>query len=463
MPRPTLALVAVAGLLLATFAAAVVLVGPPRVRLSESATEADHVTLYQNGLAFVELARSFASDGGETQLIFALPTSAVFDSVRIEGQGIEVRELRSALAADPLLSPGDDVRVLLEDGARYEGTLLSVESGQLVLAAGNGTVLLSAEKVVAVELPTRVPADAPPGTADLAALVNAPVGARVVTLTYLARGPGWTPTYSLDLDSERLAFQATLTGLADWANVSLDLVAGSPNIVATPFPSGDGYDYRVAAGKEAAASPFAGGGGSGFTPSTPLGDLHRYHLQRPVSLHRGEAMRLPVLDGDLDVMKHYYNMDAGLGWGGPAGQEQRADVLERIEVRNTLTEPLPPGVVRFYRNDTWVGEDNLPNLAKGDRTNLTLARASEVVGRVTLESLQSTPTSDRYSYVLHIQNLGAATIDVRIAANWGSYRTNLLDAQPKPQEQYGSSAAWVAHLERGASAEFRVSYEQLRY
>lgn len=455
------AALAAGGLLLATFAGAAVLLGTPRIQLHDQPSEADQVTLYQSGLAFIGLGRDFLAPGGEALLTFAVPTTAIFDSLRIIGQGVEVIEVRSTLAERPVLEVGDRVAVHL-DGEVFRGTILSLDEGQAALSKdGGGFALLDLGKAQAVEVEGRSIVEAKPGSAEVTALVKAPAGNHTVRLSYLARGPGWEAVHKMDAATGAWAFEAVLTGLEDWADVELDLVAGSPNVVYTPSLQAKdfAYDERATmAGLAAAGAPSA----DGFSPSTPLGDLHRYHLQRPVDLAKGETVRLPVLDGTVQVLRNYYEATGSTGWGGLSGDRQLVTVRERSEIKNVLPEPLQPGLVRFYREDTWIGDDALPAVPKGDRANVTLALAQDVKAKVVLESVRSTGDRDTYTYALVVENFKDRAVDLRATMGYGTYRTNLLRAEPAAEEQQGGMLAWNDALEPGASKTYRITYEQLR-
>ena len=75
------------------------------VSFSGDRNDVDHVTLYENGLAAISLARSFSSPGGEQVLTFQVPTTAVFETLTVSGEGVAVEELRSALSSKPVLEP----------------------------------------------------------------------------------------------------------------------------------------------------------------------------------------------------------------------------------------------------------------------------------------------------------------------------------------------------------------------
>ncbi|MCA1820110.1 MAG: hypothetical protein LC620_08715, partial [Halobacteriales archaeon] len=251
--------------------------GIPRTPLSRDPNEVDHVSLYQNGLAAISLVRPFDSTGGSQVLTLSLPTTTIFDSLTVTGDGVAVRELRSSLSADPALHPGDRLLVRTDDGSTISGTFLAQEDDQLMLAKEDGTAVVRFAHITAVEVSGRTIAPGGPGSTSVSILVSAPAGHHVVRVAYLAQGVGWNPNYILDPDTGAMTFFATLTGLQDWANVTLDLVAGNPNMVYTPQTYAPRLEYAGMGGAMDLAStstyaPPVGG-------SETLGAMHRYHYE----------------------------------------------------------------------------------------------------------------------------------------------------------------------------------------
>ncbi|MFA5861350.1 MAG: DUF4139 domain-containing protein [Candidatus Thermoplasmatota archaeon] len=458
--RITLLLVSLS--LLATVLAAALVMRPPgSVELSASPSEASHVTLYQNGLAAVRLNRSFNATAPETTLTFALPPTAIYDSVTIEGVGVSVKEIRSGLSQTSGAQPGDDV--IVHVGAEsYQGTVQAIEGGTLALTTTAGVTYMTLAQVTAIEVQGAARSSAPGSVPATAIVRSEPGQTHNVTLSYLVQGPGWTPSYRLDADTGALTFFATLTASDDWRGVTLDVVSGTPHVIYTPSPQPYRYASR-AAGAEAAAPSFA----ASFSPSTPLGDLHRYHYAGTIDLSRGESARLVLAQGSVDILRHYDEAASSTGWGSAAGDSQDVTVLEKLEIRNALAEPLPAGALRAYRGGEWVGEDTLASTPVGDRANVTLASASEVKAKLTLVSHGASASSDTWTYALTVRNLmtgpGAHPIDLRVAQDFPSYRTTLLRTEPAGGIVTGSRVVWDATLPVGGSLTYSVTYETLKY
>jgi len=441
------------------------------VRISSSPNDVDHVTLYQGGLAAISLTRGFDAPGGDTVLDLTLPTSTIFDTLALTGDGVAVRELRSTLAADPALHAGDKVAAHLDDGTRLEGTYVSLDNGQLTLATAQGTTVVQMSHLSAVEVTGRHvdPGDA--GTTTVSVLVNAAAGHHSLRVSYLANGAGWSASHILDPKTGAMTFFATLTGLQDWSNVTLDLVAGQPRMVyGVGGASLSSLRFQGLAESDSMGAPAATGTyAPNVGPSESMGALHPYHYQGTVSLARGQTVRLPVVTGTVDVLRHY------LAASGSPGSSGWNGLPERYQLRNTLGETLPSGPVRVFLDGEWAGSDNLPSLGKREQGNITVAQTDDAKSRVQVVREDRTdpvfddPTSPRHAHVtvttvyrLEVGNFGDQAWDVH--ATFRAYEggtTKVLSTSP-PAAKVDGEFAWDTTVQPGATAAFEVTIQTLQ-
>ncbi len=436
--------------------------GPPQVPLSQERDAADRVTLYQNGLAFVELERTFNASHGQVILELPVPTTTITDSIRIESQDDEVaiQEIRAAPGLSGPMQLGDEVVVHVEDRS-YQGTLVARQGDSLVLSRDGNTTLVAGDQIEAVEVLGQDISQADPTSSRIGILAQAPGGEQTIRVTYLARGPSWTPNYHMDLETGQTTFFATLTGLHTWTNVSLDLVAGEPNVVAQP--SDDRFHRDAAFESGAAGADAAASYDVRVGDSVPLGELHRYSLDGEINLTKGQTVRLPVRAGQLDIQRHYHQVRTSTGFGSTQGDDRSLDVLERYEVENTFEEPLPPGIMRFYKEGTWVGEDVMQGVPAGETVNLTAARSTEVTARLTLTDISTSAEEETRSYRLTVENHKASgeTVDLQAQLTFPTHRVNLLDTSPEPTRASGDTVVWDTTLAAEDTAGFALSYERL--
>lgn len=452
------ALASVAALLLA--GGAFVLSGQAPARDAGAPVSAMHVTLYQNGLAFVEQDIAFTSRGDATPLSFSVPSSTRIGSLAFDGDGnVTVSRLRAPLHGSGMLQPGDRLVVHAQDGGPFEGTLLR-DDGNLLLAGGDGTVTIPRDKIVAIEMVSGAGGNATaPGQVAVQAHLEAPAGTHRVRVSYLAQGAGWTPSYRLDLDTGRLDLFATLTGLQGWRDVTLDLISGTPHLA----PGADGprplpmmLEARGVMAADAAA------GASGFAPSEPLGPLHRFRYGERVDLPAGEQVRLLVAGGAVDLAPPRHEVEAFVSPGGYGDPTQTLPVRERIELTNALNETLPSGALLAYRGGAWVGEDRLAAAPPGGRANVTLAFVEDVTARLVREDASLANGSSRETFALHVENRGDSPAQVRASLAYPTERTRLASATPPPDERLGGQVVWEDSLAAGAAAAYRATLDTQR-
>lgn len=437
--------------------------GPPRVPLSQERDAADKVTLYQNGLAFVELHRTFNASQGQIVLELPVPTTTITDSIRVESEmdPVAFQEIRAAPGLSGPMQLGDEVIVHVEERT-YEGTFVAQQDGAIVLTHDGNTTLIEGDKIEAIEVKGQDLSEADPTASRIGILAQAPGGEQTIRVTYLARGPSWTPNYHMDLDDGQATFFATLTGLHTWRNVSLDLVAGEPRVVAQPtddrFRQDVAYESGAAGADASAGASFDVRVGS----SVPLGELQRYSLEGEINLTKGQTVRLPVRTGQMDIERRYHEVRTSTGFGSTRGDDRTLDVLERYEIENTFETPLPPGIMRFYREGTWVGEDVLQGVPAGETTNVTVARSTEVTAQLTLTEIKSDADKETRAYRLTVENHKASgeAIDLQAEILFPTHRVNLLDTSPDPTRASGDTVTWDTMLEADDTARFTLSYER---
>lgn len=454
LPARRLAVLASLAALLAAGGAAVLQAQAPDQE-STAAASPLHVTLYQNGLAFVRQNLTVTSDGDGARLAFHVPAATRLGSLAFSSEAnLSLAEVRAPLHGSGALQPGDRLVVHVEDGQRFEGTLLR-DDGTLLLAGETGTVLIPREKALAIEmLGAAGDSETRPGHVEVEARLGAPAGTHQVQVSYLTQGAGWTPGYRLDLDTGYLAFHATLTGLEGWNDVTLDLVSGVPNLVMPgqpPIPLAAMPEMRLASADASVA----------FAPSAPMGSLHRFRLEQPVDLPAGEQVRLLVTQGTVELSAPRHEIAAHVAPGGWGDATQTVQVRERIELRNTLAETLPQGALLAYRAGTWVGEDILQATPPGGRANVTISLVEDVTARLVREAADIANESRTETYALHVENLADEPANVRATLVHPIERTRLVNAAPPPDERLGGEVVWEDSLAPGATAAYRVTLETL--
>lgn len=382
----------------------------------------------------------------------------------MSGEDVTVKEVRASPSIDPTFEEGDDL-VVTTDTRTYEGRLVERRDGGLLLDTRKTATLVKHDAIESIELLNWTEQDTPASAVDVRVQVDAPMGNRSVEVSYLAHGPRWVPSYQLDVDTGRFTFFATLQGVFSWENVTLDLVSGSPNVVAQPEP--ERFKRSMADAEQAEAGASAPSYDVGLSPVGTLGSLHRYRLSEPVDLTAGETLRLPVLDDAIHVVDRYHEARERLGWGSTRDDARDTTVLERYELENNLSEPLPPGVLRFFEDGTWIGEDQLGQTAIGAHANVTVAKAVEIDARTVLVEQTSDREGTTSTYRLEVTNRRSAdrtdaAVDLRAFLDAPDDRVTVLSVDPEPYDRTGTAAQWRTTLDAGETTSVQLRFEQAR-
>ena len=167
--------------------------GPRSIRIVETSTYADTVTIYQNGFTFVTYEKTVKIQN-ETEVIeFYFPAGALMETLRVEG--VNVLEMRFSQESHPILEKGDIITVYTEQKS-YTGRFIGWDT-MLLIQVDNQTALIPPERITAIELNEVVEIKGPKILVQV--LTDADEGEYTVDVSYLMRGPVWRPAYILDL------------------------------------------------------------------------------------------------------------------------------------------------------------------------------------------------------------------------------------------------------------------------
>jgi hypothetical protein len=233
-------------------------------------------------------------------------------------------------------------------------------------------------------------------------VTSAGAGPRELEASYATRGLGWEADYTLRLAEAEAPATARLTGWITLRNdtdgafepATIALVAGRIHRVQAPVPQGAAFRMRA----EAMVSD------AGATArEEPLLDYHRYSLPDPVALPAHETKQVPLLVADdVKVERTYRVTAAGLYVGiSPDEDEQTLPVDIRLALVNDrghgMGKPLPAGIVRVEAPASsgtveFVGEDRIGHVAEGERIELRVGEASDLVAKRRVTEYRQTGT-----------------------------------------------------------------------
>ena len=231
-------------------------------------------------------------------------------------------------------------------------------------------------------------------------ITSAGAGPRELEASYATGGLGWEADYTLRLAEAETPSSGQLTGWVTLRNdtdgafeaANIALVAGRIHRVpARPMPQAAAFRMRADAMVAEAA------------PEEPLLDYHRYSLPDPVALPAHQTKQVPLLTADeVRVERTYRVTSPGLFMGmSPEEDEQTLPVDIRLGLVNDrghgLGKPLPAGIVRVEAPAAsgiveFAGEDRIGHVAEGERIDLRIGEATDLVAKRRVTDYRETGT-----------------------------------------------------------------------
>jgi hypothetical protein len=366
------------------------------IGLAASAEEGRSVslTVYNQDLGLVRDVRRMDVPAGTGWVQFrdvpALidPTSVHVKAVDGQALGVLEQNFRYDLvSSDKLLERylDQDVRIVMEEGRLYEGTLLSAQGGALVLqnsAPEGGVLVLTREKVTDISCPTL-----PEGLITrptLAWLLTGGTGGpRSLEIGYLTSGLNWHAEYvavvSPNDDALDLSGWVSVDNRsgATYPDATLQLVAGDIHRAAPEPRMAKGMGERMA---------LAAVQMNGFQEEAFF-EYHLYSLERSTTLRDNETKQVSLFEPAHAKVKKVYESNPSTGGG---------KVRVVLETKNSadagLGMPLPKGVVRVYKRDSrerlqFIGEDGIDHTPRDEKLRVFIGNAFDlVVERTELET-----------------------------------------------------------------------------
>ena len=420
------------------------------------------LTVY-DGFAVIRETRALQSRGAATVLWPEVPPSLDAGTVVLRGDGRVLEILRQHWEA-PLSSSaalasavGSPVTLLGEDGARIEA----------VLESGDGPTFRVGDRLMvgwpgAVELPA--PPDAAPGGAlrwDLASQPPSPL-----TAAFIADGLSWAADYTAVLDGGAMTLDGFLTvdnrtGL-EFSDVQLQVVAGEVR------RAGQGGDPRpVAMRMEMAVSDSEVG-------QAPLGDVHLYTVDRPVTLSGQGSTRVALFHATRVPIRREYVLTGQPWWyQGPAPD---LPAIEHPQIRIRFEnegiagpdQPLPAGSLHTWREDArgrlqFSGGSTLPHTPDGEQVAVTIGAAFDIVAeRVQPDYRQLDPRTFESAWRIEIRNRGDSAASVLVVERMPGLEWTIVE-ESLPHERIDAQVVrWTVPVPAGGAATltYRVRVNQ---
>jgi len=389
--------------------------------LQTTETAADKVTVYGNGVTFIEYTEPITLDNDTSTVQFYLPSGALTDTLTVTG--INVATITTNQESQPLIASGDMITVYTADGS-YTGKFISWDT-MLLIEADNGTIMIPDTSITRIVLNQVVQVQGPQILVQVT--TNSPPGDYQLNVSYLMRGPQWTPTYFVNLDTSYLQCWATIENVESWSNFTLVLASGGPHLVYTSS------DFQPASIVNAAL-PASYSVSIDFTPST-TDEYHEYTYGPLLSFQENTTVRLLLFNGTVSLRQEYFWTDG--------------DVQNRYHINDTLDQPLASGTVEFYRGQTWVGEDSIGYTPVNAESIAIVNYAYDIKVTATVtKSIEQNNYEDQ-GINITIQNYEPTSIQILIQQDTNGY--DLVSTTPQAT-LVGSTLSWVINVEVNGTA-----------
>lgn len=428
------------------------------------------MTLYQNGLGFVQDVRSVDVQAGVKDYVFEdISARLIPDSLLMSAPGIAVKERQFAF---DLITPQVLLNHVIGQNVTFrkfnsvtgkddliKAKVLSTQGGVVVERDGRIEVGLPGQLVLD-NLPVGLKAK-PSLMARLDAVKNEQTN---LALAYLSDGLSWKVSYSAEIDEDaksvRLHPWASLTNTSgtDYKDMTVNLAAGSVNRRSRPQP--------VAAPKmmRAAAVAMDGVAEAAAAPPQAIGGVHIYPLKEKVSLANNVTKQVSLMSPVQAQVERRLVQRYGPVYGALNNDPNMAQhpVIE-LKFKNESGLPLPQGKVRLYRKDAqgglfFVGEDNIRDTPVDEEAQLNPGKSFDVTIRRSQTAFKQYARNHfMASYRVVIKNAKKTMETIRLEQQFPNGWT-LHDTSHEVKSTSGSSAIWSVQVPAGqdVSLTYRV-------
>lgn len=388
---------------------------------------ADVVTVYGNGVTFIQYVQTVTVGNGNNSIQFYLPSGALTDTLTVSG--INVLQVTTSSANYPLINSGDTITVTTQDG-EYTGKFIDWGT-MLLLEVNNGTIMIPTASITKITLNEVVQVQGPNILVNVT--TDSPPGIYQMNVTYLMRGPQWNPTYLVDLDTSQLQCWATIQNVENWNNFNLILVSGGPHIVYYNPTIETNYALQPTI----TASAFA----VDFSPTT-TDEYHEYTYNSKLSFQAGTTVRIPLFNGTVGLRQEYY-------WSSD-------DVQNRYHLNDTTSQPFATGNVEFYRGNVWVGEDAITYTPVNAESILVVSSAPDI--QVISTVTKSVTQGNYWDQGTNLTITNYKSTNIQILIQQEIYGSNLVTSTPQATV-VGSTLSWTISLNPNETTTIFYEYQ----
>jgi hypothetical protein len=408
----------------------------PAIAIAQSAQGDVAVTIYNNGVALVQDARTLTVPTGRSRQEFPDVSAQIRpETVTLAGPGIAIVEQNfdyDLLSPDKLMEKavGQVITIVRTNPATGAETREQAK----VLAANGGIVLQIGQRIEVLRddgLPVRVVFDKVPDNLrarpTLSVTVDAVSGGSIPTrLSYLTPGMGWTSDYVALFDEGKSTMDiqgwVTLTNNTGTTFTKADTLLVAGNV------GGGGVNYRGGYSDDSDASLETAGTESGTRER--LGDYYLYPLKERTTIANAQQKQVSFLDVKAAPARKAYEFTNG--WLGSNDQPRSAVTALKFSTsaKGGLGDQLPAGTIRVYLRDKrgdpqFIGENRIGHTPMGSTMSIRTGEAFDVKVKVIVEErikVSKLRWRTKMRYTVTNARPDAVTVDLGQDGLWGDVR-----------------------------------------
>ncbi|PZN94804.1 MAG: DUF4139 domain-containing protein [Alphaproteobacteria bacterium] len=405
----------------------------PAAALAQAAQGDVQVTIYNNGIALVQDARTLTLPQGRSRQEFPDVSAQIRpETVTLNGPGVGIVEQNfdyDLLSPDKLMEKavGQVITIVRTNPA----TGAETREQARVLAANGGIVLQIGTRIEVLRddgLPVRVVFDKVPDNLRARPTLSVTVeaaraGAVPTRLSYLTPGLGWTSDYVALFDESAGSIDVqgwvTLTNNTGttFANADTLLVAGNVGGTRNRFAAIGNDEAIEQAGTETGTRE-------------RLGDFYLYPLAERTTIANAQQKQVSFLNVKAATARKAYEFNNGWLGGNDVPRSVATAIKFSTSRAGGLGDQLPAGTVRVYMRDMrgdpqFIGENRIPHTPMGSSMSIRTGEAFDVkVKAVVTERtrLSSRRWRTRMTYTVSNARDVPVTVDLAQDGLWGDVR-----------------------------------------
>lgn len=356
------------------------------------------ISIYNDSLGFVRDTREVNLPNGSSSIAFIGVANKIKpETAMLSGAGIEVVEQNyNYNLLTPLNIVNESVGQMVKTALYNEQTGQTTFDKAKIIDSNYGNPILEFSYGIETNFPGRIVFDKLPENLSAKPtlaikLHNKTAGSKKLKLAYLTSGISWKADYVAEINTKNtLALNGWITlnneSGVDYKNATVQLIAGNINQVSAPAtPRPYGFANRAMGMEKAVMMDMA----SQMPSSQAFADYYLYDLPVKTTINDKQSKQVSLFVKDNVKFLREYKLTSPLyvGVNMDGSEFEKANPEVMFKLNNVATEglglPMPVGTVRFYENDSkgnmqFIGESSIPQLAKGEKTDLVLGKSFDI-------------------------------------------------------------------------------------